>query len=162
VSLLNTQAERNRRLRLDLKRRLRLAGFESDLTGVNDVTTLRNLLDTLTAYEVGQEIEVEFSNLGWVPGRFISYNTLAEEDFRRVYVEALGGGHVLLPERVRPLVLGRSGALTALEALYGAVLSGNRDFINSALTLAEKFFRKAGLPSPKTQAQARLRRPEES
>lgn len=103
MSLQETQAEQDRCVRLDLKRRLRLAGFESNLTAVSDITALRQLLDRQIQYTSGQGVEVEFANLGWVPGHFNRYVRRPEEDVRRASVEALGGGHELFLERIRPV-----------------------------------------------------------
>jgi hypothetical protein len=60
------------------------------------------LLDAQVQYTSGQEVEVEFSNLGWVPGHFNRYALRPGEVARRVSVEALGSTYALFVERVRP------------------------------------------------------------
>lgn len=108
------QDQDERRLRLDLKRRLRLAGFESDLAAVNDVTALRQLLVQQVTYWRGQPVEVECHD-GWRPGTFNSFAApLPDEDFSRLNVDLDGNaiGRSCTPECVRPAEDPKSAGLT--------------------------------------------------
>lgn len=95
----------DRRIRLDIKRRLKLAGLESDLAAINDITVLRQLLIQQVSYQEGQRVEVQLPQANdWREGSIEGVNVrYAEEDFDRVAVKLWDGStYCALPERVRP------------------------------------------------------------
>jgi hypothetical protein len=118
LSLPDTQAEQDRRLRLDLKRRLRLAGFDFDLSAIGDITVLRQLLDKAIEYSLDQPVEVEIPHgpqgvSAWLRGTFVGYERSDSEDFRRLSVRRGAGGSMqnLPPEMVRPVATPKPGGI---------------------------------------------------
>lgn len=118
MSIQPQQTEIDRMTRVCLKRRLRLAGLESDLSKISDITVLRQLLNQEVKYQHGQMVEVyKEDSLEWESGEFLNCFLLdGVEGFQRLAVEH-GKGFVSLfvPEHVRPMEIHTDPPMSKLQ-----------------------------------------------